>query len=920
MRLKLFLLVLLAAALPTLAQKTGVTGTVVNVNTGAPVDGASVMLNSQSIFVTTASDGTFTIDTAHAGNDVLVVAAFGYNDVNLPVEIKDGRILNLDFIQMTPSDITATFYEDQQDMLFDEGVLDDEEGQAQSIVALTGASDDVYYNAASYDFNVMRFRIRGYDNEYQSTYVNGLPFNDLARGRFNYSSIGGMNRAFRNKSVALGLGAASYGFGDVGGATNMSTLASEYAPGFNGSVAYTNSNYMFRAMAMYSTGLNRHGWALTLSAIGRYANEGIIEGTFYNSVGLFLAVQKVFNKNHSLNLTLYGAPTQRATNSATYLEAYDLAGSNLYNPNWGWQDGKKRSSKIVNTFDPTAVLNWIWKGNKETTLNTAAAVRWTNYSTSALNWYNAADPRPDYYRYLPSYFADDQEAFDLYTDLWRNDESMRQINWDALYQANYLNSQIGPDQLGNRRGGSTYILEDRHSNQFNFIAGSTLNTRLNSFLTLQGGVTFNYTRAHYYKTIRDLLGGDFWTDIDQFSERDFPEDTNLLENDLDNPGRKVGKGDKFGYNYYINAIQLSGWLQNMITLPHWDINYGLKVGYTQFQRDGKMRNGRAPENSKGKGSMHRFDTGAIKVGATYKIDGNNFIAAHAGYETRAPLFEYSYVSPRIKDDAIDGLTTSRIVSGDIGYIWNYRRFRGSITGFWTEMYDLTERTSFYDDQYSTFMNYVLKGIHKRHAGVEIGAAYKITPSITVSAAATFASYRYKNRPTGTRSYENGAQSDTTQVVYLKNFRVGGTPQTAVNIGIDYAAPHQWFFNINASWMDNAYVNLSPVRHEVLPNLWQGFDQPTLELLESQMEQLAEQEKLNDAFVLNASIGKVIYINRKVSLNLNLNVDNILNNRKIMTYGYQQGRFDYTNYSTTKYPNRYFYAQGIKVFFNVGVRF
>ena len=87
-----------------------------------------------------------------------------------------------------------------------------------------------------------------------------------------------------------------------------------------------------------------------------------------------------------------------------------------------------------------------------------------------------------------------------------------------------------------------------------------------------------------------------------------------------------------------------------------------------------------------------------------------------------------------------------------------------------------------------------------------------------------------------------------------------------------------------------------------------------------LKTIAEQEKLNDAFVLNASIGKVIYINRKVSLNLNLNVDNILNNRKIMTYGYQQGRFDYTNYSTTKYPNRYFYAQGIKVFFNVGVRF
>ena len=93
-----------------------------------------------------------------------------------------------------------------------------------------------------------------------------------------------------------------------------------------GSVAYTNSNYMLRAMATYSTGINSHGWGLTVSAIGRYANEGVTPGTFYNSYGLFLSGEKVFNDQHSLTLTAYGAPTQRATASATYQEAYDLAG------------------------------------------------------------------------------------------------------------------------------------------------------------------------------------------------------------------------------------------------------------------------------------------------------------------------------------------------------------------------------------------------------------------------------------------------------------------------------------------------------------------------------------------------------------------------------------------------------------------
>ena len=437
-------------------------------------------------------------------------------------------------------------------------------------------------------------------------------------------------------------------------------------------------------------------------------------------------------------------------------------------------------------------------------------------------------------------------------------------------------------------------------------------------MTLQGGIALNYTRASYYKTVRDLLGGDYWVDIDQFSERDFPENPEILQNDLDNPSRQVVKGDKFGYNYDINAIRVNAWLQNVINLPRWDINYGFNLVYTQFQRDGKMRNGRAPDNSLGKGETHRFDTGGFKAGATYKLNGRNYFTAHAGYQTNAPLFEYAYISPRIKDTAITGLTPERVVSADLTYTWNYRRFRGAITGFWTEMFNQTERTSFYDDQYSTFMNYVLSGVHKSYRGVEVGMAYKITPAITVTAAGTFARYQYKNRPTGTRSYENGMMPDTTQIVYLKNFYVGGTPQTAVNVGIDWAAPHQWFFNINGSWMGNSYVNLSPIRHEALPDLWQKY--PSYDTLEAKMHELAAQDKLNDAFVLNVSVGKLIYINRKVALNINVNIDNVLNNRNIMTYGYQQGRFDYTNYDSTKYPNRYSYSQGIKAFVNIGVRF
>lgn len=103
-------------------------------------------------------------------------------------------------------------------------------------------------------------------------------------------------------------------------------------------------------------------------------------------------------------------------------------------------------------------------------------------------------------------------------------------------------------------------------------------------------------------------------------------------------------------------------------------------------------------------------------------------------------------------------------------------------------------------------------------------------------------------------------------------------------------------------------------------MWKNIENCTPEKLQAKIEELSTQDKLKNAFSLNVSVGKLIYINRKVSLNLNLNVNNVLNNRDIVTNAYQQGRLDTKNYIRDKYPNKYQYAQGVKVFFNVGVRF
>ncbi len=930
MKLKLFPLMLLGAAVPSVAQTAAVSGTVVDAGTGAPVSGATISIQDQGITVTTGPAGDFRISTALPGEAVLTVSAPGYAAGATQLRLYNDQSVNAGNVILVSDDDNefVVFTEDNNnELLFDESMLEDEEGNGQNVTALTGASDNIYYKFTRYGYSPLYSNYRGVGSRYQETYINSLPMNDLIRGGFSFSQLGGMtSRAFRNNTSTIGLGASAYGFGGISGSQNFNTITDTYAPGFNGSLSYTNSNYNYRAMATYSSGLTDNGFALTISAIGRYSKEGVVPGTFYNSGGLFVSLEKVFDKKNSLTMTLWGAPTQYANGKATVQEVYDLVGDNLYNPTWGWQAGKKRSDNIREKFDPTAMLTWLHKGEK-TTLTTSAAFRWTSFARTRLNYYKANDPKPDYYKNLPSYFIYGQDTpewglYDYYTNLWENNiGGIQQIDWDAMYMANHLNNIQNQSLPADQKKGSSYIQQMEHSKQFNFIVGSTLNHRFTDNITFQAGLNFNYTRSSDHMTIKDLLGGEFWVDVDPFSDRDMYDpsaNTDILQNDLDNPNRKVVKGDRFGYDYNIHAMKLQAWVQNQHKYAHWDINYGASFSWEEFYRFGHMRNGRAPENSLGKSNTLDFEDFAVKAGVTYKLDGRNFFTVQAQYSTDAPLISDVYISPRIKDTTIKDPKSQKTLSVDAQYNWNYRRFRGSIGAYFINMDDAVERMGFYDESLNTFCNFALNGVKRQYKGIELGMAYKILPSLTASFAGTYAKFQYKNNPMGMRSVENGLYADTEQTVYLKNYTCTSTPQLAFNIALDWQAPKMFFVNVNASYLADYYVKLAYPFHEQMPGMWEVAN--NTEEVEALMEAYADQPKLDNQWVLNASVGKLIYINRSLSLNLNLSVSNILNNKDLVINAFQQSRVDTKRYNINSFPTKLQYAQGIKVYFNVGVRF
>ena len=911
MKKLLTVFVVLAISLTAAMAQTKLQGIVKVAGTETPLQGVKITLMQQNISTQTNAEGEFTLSYIEAGDEELSVSREGYFPQIKLVSIKKDVTTNVGVITL----IVDTHQEMKQEVVLQlsESSLDSgDDSRSQSISGSISSRGDVYNSQTSYSFSPMRFRLRGYDQNYETTYINGIMFNGLERGEFNYSGLGGLNDAFRNQEETIGLTPNNYSYGNLGSTTNINTKATAFAAGSKASLAYSNRAYKLRGQYTFGTGLMPNGWAFAASAVVRWSDKGIVDGTFYNSAGYFLSAEKVFGK-HSLSLVTYGAPTKRAQQSAATQETYDLAGSIYYNSYWGYQNGKVRNSRIVKSFDPTVLLNHEFRISEKSVLRSGLAYHYSMYSNSALNFYNATDPRPDYYRNMPSYQTE-SEAASWITYLWKSDVNTRQLNWDELYRSNMVNR--------NRAFSDTarYSLERRHNNLEEIMFNSTFVSQINDNLKLTAGVQAKKSKGIHYKTMEDLLGGSEWIDIDQFAERDFPTDPNIIQNDLNNPNKIIKKGDKFGYDYDINVTHASAFLQNEWVLPQFDIYYAANVSYTSFYRYTRMKNGRDPRAQDGtweaKGKEWYTMNPSVKAGFTYKIDGRNKLYVNGLAETRAPQINNSYVSVRTKDTAVP-MKNEQVLSADVNYAFIYPSIRGRVSGFFTQTANSSDLYGYYDDEKQTFVNFMLSDFSKRYMGVEVGVSYKLNSSFTLSAAGTYAQYKYVSDAVGIKSAENGSFADVTDSVKINGLHVATGPQLAANFTIDYFHPKMWFVDLTLNYFNNNYLDFAPNRY-LKSNL-------ALYTTEDMKKALATQEKLAGGFTLDMSIGKVIYLKNRKSLNFSLSASNLLDNKKLITGGYQQARLPLDNGAIDvtglkRFDNKYYYAWGFNMFLNVGLRF
>lgn len=952
-RIYTFLFFSVVFCVSLLSQNT-VKGVVKNSTNKEPIPGVTVSITAEGVETTTNTDGTFSLKTKSKGQATLTFN--GGNVINHQLIISiDKQTTDVGEVMLMPNVQNSA----REDIILNisENELDDEGSGSQNVSTLLSSKGDVFTSNASYTFSPMRFRTRGLDGKYNNTYINGILVNDAERGFFTYSQIGGLNDMVRTKENVNATEAASFTFGNVGGAVSINARASAIRKGLKVSQVASNRTYVTRTMATYSTGMMDNGWAFAVSASYRWGNSGYTEGTFYDAWAFAASAEKRFNDKHSLSFTILGAPTKRGQQSGSTQEAYDLTpkrtffrtagsgyGNNFYNANWGYQNGVMRNAKQVKTFTPFAILSHEWKIDELSKLTTSIGYKYQMDGRTAMNWYKSADPRPDYYRNLPTYHLtiDNPEGAAIREELWRTDESYRQINWDRMYQTNYLANKSGKS--------GRYMIENRRNDQQVITVNSVLNYVFSDSYKLDAGIELQSTLANHYKLVDDLLGADYWLDIDQYGERDNPGDPNFMQNDLENPNRKVYTGDVFGYNYNIYNNSAKLWGQFTYSYTNLDAYAGVQVMYSNFWREGLMRNGRASDDitmantinglcysnnwiktvngSYGNSPIQNFITYAAKAGVNYRITGRHILTFNAAYGTNPLLANNAYFSPRVKANLIplSGLKPETYLNLDLSYYVRTPVVNGRITVYNIMFWNSTDLSSFYNDEYNTYVNFAMYNFNKRHTGAELGLEFNIIDGFSIDAIAAVGQNVYTSNPTATISMENGINPDEEKIINCKGFHLDGAPEIATSLGFHYFHPSYWFFDVNVNYFANTYLDFNPLRRT--DDAIAGLN-PDNEDDAALINRITRQEKLNTDIVpitVDASIGKSIRIKYKYFININLSASNILNNTRIKTGGYEQSRFSTTNTSTTRaqylnrFPPKYFYAYGATIYLNVGFRF
>lgn len=719
---------------------------------------------------------------------------------------------------------------------------------------------DLYGETTDFRFSFVAYNRRGEAYRPDRTSLNGLK---LGSRYISALKALGTNRSSLEATPWFETVAADPGF---------RTSGEMPLPAKSASLQLSGRNYLAGLKLSLYEDLGR-GWEVAALLQGRTGRDLYVDGVFSNQLTAALKATKSWNTQNRLSILTILPPSMRGLRSSSTREAFSLIGDNLYNPAWGYQDGKVRSARIRREFVPLTAIAWQHEFSPTTRLDLTFTAETGIRRYSSLAWYNARTPIPDNYREMPSYFTDSPETQRALEEIWRaNDPHYTQIDWDYLYEQN----RLSPD------GESAFAVTDRVERITDLQLSADGETLVGERLTIRYGIQAACDRVRRYREMRDLLGGDHIVDLDQYL---IDDDTygNLLQNNLRDPDREIREGDRFGYDYHLQRSAIDLGASAEYQADRFRLFFAAKIGESTLSRHGYYEKELfSGSRSYGKSRTLRFMPYLLRGNVGYSLSARHYLELSVALSAQMPEGDDLFLNPEYNNRPVDRPIEEKRYEAELEYTWSGRNFRFKAGLFAIRTTDGFLVRHYYDDAAYAYSDMVASDIGTMRYGIEAAAFLRLASRWNLNLAFSAGSYRYADNPLVTIYADtDNAVIDCDAESYMGDCRLGNTPQITGLVSANYYGHRGWGFRFDAAYAGQRYVEPALVRRTTriarqLADSPEAFDLIT------------RQERLADAFTLDMTLFKSFYFDNS-RLTFMLSVQNLLGLRDQIFSGYESMR-------------------------------
>lgn len=791
--LTMMVMVLFTAA--TFAQGV-VRGVVQDANTDETLIGATVIIEGTTIGVTTNLDGSFLL-IVPSGEHKLAVRFVGYETHVTEISIKDGSTYNLGTILVKSSaigldevNVLASVAIDRKTPVavstIDAKTIEDNLG-SQEFPEIMKTTPNVYVTKQGGGFGDARINVRGFDQRNVAVMINGIPVNDMENGWVYWSNWAGLGDATRTIQIQRGLGASKLAINSVGGTINIITKTTDMNKG--GSVKMEATSFgRFKSMLSLSTGRLKSGTAVTFVG-SRTFGTGYIDATWVDAWSYFLSVSQEIGKNHQLVFTAIGAPQQHGQRDGYYMldsTMYNKYGTK-YTRNWGWRGGEQLNERVNYYHKPQIALNWYWTINEKSFLATSAYISFGNGGGSGPLGYGKylnGNNYSGYYKYEPPQTASGQYDWDQMADINANED---------MYWVDDQDTTWVP------AGESKHIIRNSVNNHLWYGLLSTLTHNFSDQLVLTAGIDARYYKGEHYREVRDLIGGDYWSD------RAF--------------GQTV-VGDKIAY--WNDGIVTYGGV--FAQLEYSAGNFDAFVAGTFSNTWTKRIDYYNYTPGEGENSESLSNSGYnAKIGANYNINEKNNIFVNAGYYSRVPFFRFHFLN--YLNDVNPDLQNEKIYAAEIGYGFKSKKFNAQFNAYYSVWDDISVLTGFVADN-GDYVNAFMSDLQQAHTGIEVNANYSATRWLNIGALLGIGDWKYANDAEATL-YDDATHTEIGKgTIYTKDLKVPDQPQTMAGLFFNVQATKTIDLGLNYLYYDKIYASFTPESRKNADDREQSWQLPS----------------------------------------------------------------------------------------------